>query len=319
MNTTIQPTPSPRFVPSVEESPINSTPAAVENDLIASVTTRPSHIPTSQPDSHTTTPQLMVHQQRRRHATETTCDLPQDVAGSGASHPRDISKFHVYLPSALNGVWGQAQVAELEDTGDFQRTLVCAGAAVGSQQWREALERCQTYKRTALEAAANNAEPVVSAATPPAGSCYPKRRGHMGFAETYQQLVLIFYREGVKEFVKKYGGTCVRRQATKAIRQCAAGLLRSLAILARRWDTIAMDFITGRPRTPSGNDAVLVVVDRLTERPHFIPLPVTAMAADVAKLFIREVVRLHGVRSSITTDRNARFVSQFWEEFPFSC
>ncbi|KAL8443314.1 hypothetical protein Emag_005945 [Eimeria magna] len=139
--------------------------------------------------------------------------------------------------------------------------------------------------------------------------------GHMGFNKTYQQLTQLYYWEGVKDFVKRYVETCVRCQMSKAITQKPAGLLHSLSIPAKRWDSISMDFITGLPLSTKGNDAVMVVVDRLSKMAHFIPLPVSSTAADIAALFTREIVRLHGVPSSIVTDRDARFISQFWQHF----
>ncbi|KAL8451288.1 hypothetical protein Emag_002817 [Eimeria magna] len=139
--------------------------------------------------------------------------------------------------------------------------------------------------------------------------------GHMGFNKTYQQLTQLYYWEGVKDFVKRYVETCVRCQMSKAVTQKPAGLLHSLSIPAKRWDSISMDFITGLPLSTKGNDAVMVVVDRLSKVAHFIPLPVSSTAADIAALFTREIVRLHGVPSSIVTDRDARFISQFWQHF----
>ncbi|KAL8441822.1 hypothetical protein Emed_007471 [Eimeria media] len=139
--------------------------------------------------------------------------------------------------------------------------------------------------------------------------------GHMGFVKTYKQLTAQFYWEGVKDFVEHYVATCVRCQHSKAVCKKPAGLLHSLTIPTKRWDSISMDFITALPMTSNGNDAIRVVVDRLSKMAHFIPLPVTATAQDVATLFIREVVRFHGVPSSIITDRDARFVSQFWKDF----
>ncbi|KAL8442510.1 hypothetical protein Emed_007256 [Eimeria media] len=139
--------------------------------------------------------------------------------------------------------------------------------------------------------------------------------GHMGFNKTYQQLTQQFYWEGIKEFVKRYVDTCVRCQRSKAICQKPAGLLHSLSIPTKRWDSVSMDFVTGLPLTDKGNDAVMVVVDRLSKMAHFIPIPVTSTATDIAAIFIREIVRLHGVPSTLISDRDARFLSQFWKYF----
>lgn len=139
--------------------------------------------------------------------------------------------------------------------------------------------------------------------------------GHMGFNKTYRQLCDVFYWEGIKHFVRRYVETCVRCQASKAITQKPAGLLHSLRIPTKRWDNICMDFITALPPTANGNEAVMVVVDRLSKMAHFVPLSGKASAEDVAEIFMREIVRLHGVPSSIVSDRDTRFLSAFWESF----
>ena len=54
-------------------------------------------------------------------------------------------------------------------------------------------------------------------------------------------------------------------------------------------------------------------VDRLTKSAHFIPVKVTYNAEKLAKLYILEIVRLHGVPLSIISDRGTQFTSKFWK------
>ncbi|CAJ2652659.1 unnamed protein product [Trifolium pratense] len=80
-----------------------------------------------------------------------------------------------------------------------------------------------------------------------------------------------------------------------------------------KWDSISMDFVTSLPSTPSGFDSIWVIVDRLTKSAHFIPINISFPVAKLAEIYIRVIVKLHGVPSSIVSDRDPRFTSRFWK------
>jgi hypothetical protein len=80
-----------------------------------------------------------------------------------------------------------------------------------------------------------------------------------------------------------------------------------------KWDQIAMDFVVGLPRAPTRQDAIWVIIDRLTKSTHFLPINITDYLDKVAEMYVREIVRLHGVPVSILLDRDLRFTSKFWE------
>ena len=46
---------------------------------------------------------------------------------------------------------------------------------------------------------------------------------------------------------------------------------------------------------------------------HFIPVKVTYNAEKLAKIYISEIVRLHGVPLSIISDRGTQFTTMFWK------
>jgi len=74
-----------------------------------------------------------------------------------------------------------------------------------------------------------------------------------------------------------------------------------------------MDFVTNLPRTGKGSDAIWVVVDRLSKSAHFIPIRLNYPLQKLAEIYIEQIVKLHGVPSSIVSDRDPRFTSRFWE------
>ena len=74
-----------------------------------------------------------------------------------------------------------------------------------------------------------------------------------------------------------------------------------------------MDFVVGLLRTVSRQDAIWVVIDRFSKVSHFIPISMTYSIDKLATLYIKEIVRLHGVPVFIVLDRDARFTSRFWE------
>jgi hypothetical protein len=73
-----------------------------------------------------------------------------------------------------------------------------------------------------------------------------------------------------------------------------------------------MDFINGLSRTPRGDDSIWVIIDRLTKVAHFIPVCTTYGGDKLAKLYIDNILKLHGVPKSIVSERGAQFVSKFW-------
>ena len=76
-----------------------------------------------------------------------------------------------------------------------------------------------------------------------------------------------------------------------------------------------MDFVTHLPWTSWKHDAIWVIVDRLTKSAHFLAVRITFTLEELRKLYIREIVRLHGVLVSIVLDRDPRFMAQFWKIF----
>ena len=101
----------------------------------------------------------------------------------------------------------------------------------------------------------------------------------------------------------------------KAEHQKPAGLLQPLEVAEWKWEHVIMHFVTHLPRTSRRHDAVWVIVDRLIKSAHFLAVLMTFILEEFCRLYIQEIVRLHGVPMSIVSDRDPRFMTHFWKSF----
>jgi hypothetical protein len=116
----------------------------------------------------------------------------------------------------------------------------------------------------------------------------------------------------MNDYIRKYVQTCVDCQRNKVERLPPAGLLQPNPVPTTPWSHITMDFIVDLPRTPSGHNAIITFVDRLTKMVHFYPCTTNITALQTAQAFLQSVYRLHGLPSVIFSDRDPKFLSNFW-------
>lgn len=135
---------------------------------------------------------------------------------------------------------------------------------------------------------------------------------HPGYHKMLASLRKNFFWPKMKKDVLDFAKRCLVCQKAKAERVKLPGLLQPHDIPKMKWQCISMDFITKLPKVIGGYDAIFVVVDKLTKVAHLIPIRETYTASDVAKIFVKEVVRLHGIPSKIISDRDSKFTSRFW-------
>ena len=73
----------------------------------------------------------------------------------------------------------------------------------------------------------------------------------------------------MKREIAEFIANCVVCRCVKAEHQRPVGTLQPLSIPKWKWDKVGMEFITGFPRTKRGNNAIFVVIDRLSKVAHF--------------------------------------------------
>jgi hypothetical protein len=138
--------------------------------------------------------------------------------------------------------------------------------------------------------------------------------GHFGIEKTIANVQQSYWWPTIRKDVTQYVRSCDECQRNKPSQQKPAGLLQPLDVPTGRWQDIALDFIGPLPTSRRMNNAILVVVDRLTKRAHFIATTVNASAVETARLFVSNIFKLHGMPCRIVSDRDARFMSAFWKE-----
>ena len=112
--------------------------------------------------------------------------------------------------------------------------------------------------------------------------------------------------------MEKICSRCITCRKAKS-RVLPHGLYTPLLGPTTPWVDISMDFVLGLPRSKRGKDSIFVIVDRLFIMENLISCHKTDDATNVADLFFKEIIRLHGVPRTIVYDREAKFLSYFWK------
>jgi hypothetical protein len=138
---------------------------------------------------------------------------------------------------------------------------------------------------------------------------------HPRSTKMYHDIKTTFWWTGMKQQIASYVSECDTCCRVKAVHQKPSGMLQPLKVPEWKWDKVEMDFITGFPKSRKGNNAIFVVIDRLSKVAHFLPVKESISASQLAELYTNRIVSLHGVPLEISSDRGSIFTSKFWESF----
>lgn len=140
--------------------------------------------------------------------------------------------------------------------------------------------------------------------------------GHFGITKTRLRVQRRFYWPHMKEEITKHISTCEECQRNKVKQHKPYGLLSPLPIPTQPWESISFDILCGLPETKKLNNAIFVVVDRLTKMAHFKSFAFGGSSAEeMAEFIVDMVVRLHGVPLTMIYDRDSKFTAQTFQNF----
>ncbi|WMV29330.1 hypothetical protein MTR67_022715, partial [Solanum verrucosum] len=124
-------------------------------------------------------------------------------------------------------------------------------------------------------------------------------QGGDGATKMYRDLREVYRWNGMKRDIADFVAKCPNCQQVKVEHQKPGGMTQEIDIPTWKWEVINMDFIIGLPRTRKQHDSIWVIVDRVTKSSRFLAIKSIDLAEDYTKLYINEIVRLHGVPLSI--------------------
>lgn len=133
--------------------------------------------------------------------------------------------------------------------------------------------------------------------------------GHSGVKATIKRVGEYFFWTTYKQDIGMWVRECEVCQVVKGEHVQKPGLLQPLVIPQEPWRDIAMDFITGLPKS-LGFEVIWVVVDRFSRYALHHPIS----AKNLAQTFFDQIYKLHGLPESIVSDMDSLFLSEFWQQ-----
>jgi hypothetical protein len=137
--------------------------------------------------------------------------------------------------------------------------------------------------------------------------------GHEGTQKTLHRLRADFFVPGAQTIIWNFVRGCVTCHKNKTEHLHPTGLLQPLGVPSAIWADISMDFIESFHKI-NGKSVILTVVDRFSKAAHFITLGHPYTVTTVARTFFIEIIRLHDIPSSIVSNHDPTFTSNFWQE-----
>ncbi|MBW0557816.1 hypothetical protein O181_097531 [Austropuccinia psidii MF-1] len=114
--------------------------------------------------------------------------------------------------------------------------------------------------------------------------------------------------------VSEYCKTCDRCQKAKKYTGKRLSNMIKIQETRRPWEIVHMDWVTSLP--PGGDrsyNSCLVIFDRFSKTPIFLPCHMDDTATDTALLIWNRVISWTCIFTNIISDRDPKFTSELWK------
>jgi hypothetical protein len=135
--------------------------------------------------------------------------------------------------------------------------------------------------------------------------------GNFYFTKTYEWVKCYFFWDGMKHDIHTLVVECDICQHNKGETVKAPSTLQPLSIPPTIWTYISI-FIVGLPKS-CNKSVIMVVVDHLSKYAHFCALQHRFTTSNVARFFMDNIFKLHGMPHSIVSHHDPNFTNTFWQ------
>jgi hypothetical protein len=137
--------------------------------------------------------------------------------------------------------------------------------------------------------------------------------GHYGQLKTSKYIRSTYWWPSMATEIELFCNSCTHCQTAKTDNRRPSGLLHTLPVPDRPWQSVGIDFVGPLPKS-NNYDYLLVVIDRFMSQTHLVSMTTKVTARETMWLYLKEIIHLHGVPESIVLDRDSKFTSIFWKE-----
>jgi len=137
--------------------------------------------------------------------------------------------------------------------------------------------------------------------------------GHYGDQRTWEYVRRWYWWPQMSKLTADFCRTCEACQRSKGLPKRPAGKLHSLPVPTKPWDSIGMDFVGPFPES-RGFNYLWVIICRMISMVHLVPVTIQVTTSELSWKYMHEVVRLHGLLSSIVSNQDSKFTSRWWKE-----